>query len=63
MRWALAAGAVAVSWQAVAGAKGHGWLGWPGAYAVVGLAGCWLIVVVSKGLGRAGIQRPEGEDG
>ncbi|HXH83432.1 MAG TPA: hypothetical protein VNN07_10940 [Candidatus Tectomicrobia bacterium] len=42
----------------VTGASGH----LPGTSAVAGLVGCGLIVVVSKALGRAGLQRPEPPD-
>lgn len=31
----------------------------PGAFALGGLVGCVLLVVVSKAIGRAGLQRPD----
>lgn len=43
---------------------GHGWKTYwwnhvPGFYAALGFVGCWLIVVVSKWLGKVWLQRPE----
>lgn len=39
------------------------WHRMPGFHALYGLAGCAVIVAVSKALGKAGLQRPEDEDG
>lgn len=35
----------------------------PSTFAVGGLVGCGLIVVVSKALGKAWLQRPDADDG
>ena len=40
-------------------AHGSGWHGWPGFGLIYGLVACVTIVVVSKALGKAGIQRSE----
>jgi len=61
-RWALlVAGAVALSLLDLLGHP-HGedwWHHVPGFDLLYGLAGCLLIVIGSKALGKLGIQRPE----
>ncbi|HVR28198.1 MAG TPA: hypothetical protein VMS86_01580 [Thermoanaerobaculia bacterium] len=64
--WGIAvAGAVAAATVALELAFRHAahpvypWHSMPGFDLACGLAGCWVIVVVSKALGRAGLERPE----
>lgn len=49
---------------AVPADHGPGWVSYwfqhvPGFYALLGLAGCWLLVKASKLLGKSWLQRPE----
>jgi hypothetical protein len=66
--WALA-GLVAAASVAVevafrdAAHPVHGWHAVPGLDLPFGLLGCAVIVVVSKALGAAALQRPEAADG
>jgi hypothetical protein len=62
---ALVLAVVLVAVDLLTPAHGEGWHAWPGFDLGYGLAACVLIVLLSKALGRAGIQQPEsfyGED-